>query len=133
MWELLRRFRALDSVARRMFFRVAVLLPAISLSLKMRGFRATQQALQHFSISPEEFGNLMSGFAGIVSLDGAPPDALLLQRMAERLAFRGPDGTHITTKPGAGFCFTFLRTVRRRSVRRSLAPSTDVSGCSATC
>jgi asparagine synthase (glutamine-hydrolysing) len=52
----------------------------------------------------------MSGFAGMVSLDGAPPDAQLLQRMAERLAFRGPDGMHITTKPGAGFCFTFLRT-----------------------
>jgi asparagine synthase (glutamine-hydrolysing) len=52
----------------------------------------------------------MSGFAGMVSLDGAPADAQLLQRMAERLAFRGPDGTHITTKPGAGFCFTFLRT-----------------------
>lgn len=52
----------------------------------------------------------MSGFAGIVSLDGAPPDARLLERMAERLAFRGPDGTHITTKPGVGFCFTFLRT-----------------------
>src|ERR1700738_2244587 len=52
----------------------------------------------------------MSGFAGVVSLDGAPPDALLLQRMAERLAFRGPDGAKITTKPGAGFCFTFLRT-----------------------
>ncbi len=52
----------------------------------------------------------MSGFAGIVSLDGAPADAHLLERMAERLAFRGPDGTHITTKPGAGFCFTFLRT-----------------------
>jgi asparagine synthase (glutamine-hydrolysing) len=45
-----------------------------------------------------------------VSLDGAPADAQLLQRMADRLAFRGPDGTHITTKPGAGFCFTFLRT-----------------------
>jgi|GraSoi2013_100cm_1033763.scaffolds.fasta_scaffold01898_4 asparagine synthase (glutamine-hydrolysing) len=52
----------------------------------------------------------MSGFAGVVSLDAAPPDALLLERMAEALAFRGPDGTHITTKPGAGFCFTFLRT-----------------------
>ena len=52
----------------------------------------------------------MSGFAGVVSLDGAPPDAGLLQRMAQTLAFRGPDGTHITTKPGAGFCFTFLRT-----------------------
>lgn len=52
----------------------------------------------------------MSGFAGIVSLDGAPPDTGLLERMAQTLAFRGPDGTHITTKPGAGFCFTFLRT-----------------------
>jgi len=52
----------------------------------------------------------MSGFAGIVSLDGASADAHLLERMTERLAFRGPDGTNITTKPGAGFCFTFLRT-----------------------
>jgi asparagine synthase (glutamine-hydrolysing) len=52
----------------------------------------------------------VSGFAGMVSLDGAPPDPRLLERMAQTLAFRGPDGTHITTKPGAGFCFTFLRT-----------------------
>jgi asparagine synthase (glutamine-hydrolysing) len=52
----------------------------------------------------------VSGFAGVVSLDGAPPDAQLLERMAERLAFRGPGGTHITKKPSAGFCFTFLRT-----------------------
>jgi asparagine synthase (glutamine-hydrolysing) len=52
----------------------------------------------------------MSGFAGVVSLDGAPPDARLLERMVQTLAFRGPDGTHVTTKPGAGFCFTFLRT-----------------------
>ena len=52
----------------------------------------------------------MSGFAGIISLDGAPPDKHLLERMAQALAFRGPDGSHITTKPGAGFCFTFLRT-----------------------
>ncbi|HWW18491.1 MAG TPA: asparagine synthase-related protein [Candidatus Saccharimonadales bacterium] len=52
----------------------------------------------------------MSGFAGVVSLDGALPDTHLLERMAQTLAFRGPDGTHITTKPGAGFCFTFLRT-----------------------
>ena len=52
----------------------------------------------------------MSGFAGMISLDGAPPDVPLLERMAQTLAFRGPDGTHITTKPGAGFCFTSLRT-----------------------
>ena len=52
----------------------------------------------------------MSGFAGMISLNGAPPDRALLEKMAARLAFRGPDGTHITTQPGAGFCFTFLRT-----------------------
>jgi Transglutaminase-like superfamily len=32
-----------------MFLRAAVLLPAISLSLKLRGFRATQQTLQNLS------------------------------------------------------------------------------------
>ena len=52
----------------------------------------------------------MSGFAGVVSLDGAPPDMRVLERMAGTLAFRGPDGTHITAKPSAGFCFSFLRT-----------------------
>src|SRR6267154_1381681 len=46
----------------------------------------------------------------MVSHDGAPANARLLERMAQRLAFRGPDGTHVTAKPGAGFCFTFLRT-----------------------
>ena len=52
----------------------------------------------------------MSGFAGMISLDGATPDRVTLEKMAARLAFRGQDGTHIATQPGAGFCFTFLRT-----------------------
>jgi asparagine synthase (glutamine-hydrolysing) len=52
----------------------------------------------------------VSGFAGVVSLDGAPPDENLVKRMADRLAFRGPDGTRIWKQPGAGFVFTFLRT-----------------------
>jgi asparagine synthase (glutamine-hydrolysing) len=52
----------------------------------------------------------VSGFAGMISLDGAAPDRQLLERMAERLAFRGPDGTHRRAQPGAGFCFAFLRT-----------------------
>ncbi len=52
----------------------------------------------------------MSGFAGIVSVDGAAPDAKLIERMAESLAFRGPDATQVWTCPGAGFCFTLLRT-----------------------
>ena len=45
-------------------------------------------------------GGLVSGFAGVVSTDGAPPDENLLKRMAERLAFRGPDGTRISTGRG---------------------------------
>jgi asparagine synthase (glutamine-hydrolysing) len=52
----------------------------------------------------------MSGFAGIISVDGGPPDLRLLQKMADQLAFRGPDATHVWTRPGAGFCFTLLRT-----------------------
>lgn len=52
----------------------------------------------------------MSGFAGMVSAGGEPPDRQLLERMAARLTFRGPDGTRISTRPGAGFCFTLLRT-----------------------
>jgi Transglutaminase-like superfamily len=37
-------------MARKMFFRAVVLLPAISLSLRIRGFQATQQTLQNVSI-----------------------------------------------------------------------------------
>jgi Transglutaminase-like superfamily len=46
MWELLRRFRMLEPGARGLFLRAAVLLPWISLSLRLRGFRATQSSLQ---------------------------------------------------------------------------------------
>jgi asparagine synthase (glutamine-hydrolysing) len=52
----------------------------------------------------------MSGFAGVVRADGETPDAKLIERMAERLAFRGPDATQVWTRPGAGFGFTLLRT-----------------------
>jgi len=50
MWERLQRFKALDSQARAIFLRAAVLLPVISLSLRIRGFRATQHSLQNFSL-----------------------------------------------------------------------------------
>jgi asparagine synthase (glutamine-hydrolysing) len=52
----------------------------------------------------------MSGFAGIVRSDGGTPDDRLIERMAESLAFRGPDATQVWIRPGAGFCFTLLRT-----------------------
>lgn len=52
----------------------------------------------------------MSGFAGVVCTGGSTPDPRLLKRMAAHLTFRGPDATHIWSRAGAGFCFTFLRT-----------------------
>src|SRR5277367_1563910 len=52
----------------------------------------------------------MSGFSGIVQADGGTPDARLIERMAEHLAFRGPDASQIWTRSGVGFCFTLLRT-----------------------
>src|SRR4030088_224163 len=72
----------------------------------------TASSLRHVRrcLPPSKFGDFVSGFAGFISLDGAPPDVRLLERMAQALAFRGPDGSLITTHPRAGFCFTFLRT-----------------------
>jgi len=46
MWEKLRRFSALDPGARNLFLRATFLLPFVSLSLRWRGFRATQSFLQ---------------------------------------------------------------------------------------
>jgi len=46
MWERLRRFSALERPARSLFLRATVLLPLVALSLRWRGFRATQATLQ---------------------------------------------------------------------------------------
>jgi hypothetical protein len=54
MWERLRRFSSLDSEARGIFVRAAVLLPVIGVSLKLRGFRATQESLLRFLAHPQQ-------------------------------------------------------------------------------
>lgn len=46
MWERLRRFSALGRPAQSLFLRALVLLPMVALSLRWRGFRATQATLQ---------------------------------------------------------------------------------------
>ena len=46
MWERLRRFSALERPARSLFLRATVLLPLVAVSLRWRGFRATQATLQ---------------------------------------------------------------------------------------
>jgi Transglutaminase-like superfamily len=48
MWERLQRFSLLNAEARGIFLRAAVLLPVISVSLKMRGFRTTQKFVLRF-------------------------------------------------------------------------------------
>ena len=52
MWERLRRFSALERPARVLFLRAAALLPLVSLSLRLRGFRKTQAFLQKFLSLP---------------------------------------------------------------------------------
>ena len=46
MWEPFQRYRALDSEARKMFRCAAVLLPLVGVSLRLRGYRRTQEWLQ---------------------------------------------------------------------------------------
>jgi len=48
MWERFRRFRALERPARGIFLRAAALLPLVALSLRWRGFKATQATLQAY-------------------------------------------------------------------------------------
>jgi hypothetical protein len=56
MWERFRRFRALERAARRIFLRAVVLLPLVALSLRWRGFKATQAKLQAYlsNANPEQ-------------------------------------------------------------------------------
>jgi asparagine synthase (glutamine-hydrolysing) len=49
----------------------------------------------------------MSGFFGILRMDGAAVEPRFLERVADRLSFRGPHGTCTWAKDGAGACFSF--------------------------
>jgi transglutaminase superfamily protein len=46
MWERLRRFSSLERPAQSLFLRAMMLLPLVALSLRWRGFRATQGTLR---------------------------------------------------------------------------------------
>ncbi len=52
----------------------------------------------------------MSGFFGIVRQDGRPVDQRLLETIAERMAFRGPDGHSVWVQNDVGGCFTLMKT-----------------------
>jgi asparagine synthase (glutamine-hydrolysing) len=51
----------------------------------------------------------MSGLAGILNLDGAPIDRILLERLTNSLRFRGPDAQRLWFRGQIGFGHTFLR------------------------
>jgi hypothetical protein len=46
VWQEFERYRRLNPGARKLFQRATVLLPQIALSLRLRGFRKTREALQ---------------------------------------------------------------------------------------
>jgi len=54
----------------------------------------------------------MSGFVGMVNLDGRPVDRALLDRMTKSLAFRGPDGQGMWSQGNAGMGHALLRVAR---------------------
>lgn len=70
MWERLRRFRRWPGAARLMFFRAAVLLPLISLSLRIRGFGATQK-WQRWPAPPETPANKENKASKIATVERA--------------------------------------------------------------
>jgi asparagine synthase (glutamine-hydrolysing) len=63
----------------------------------------------------------MSGFVGILNLDGAPVDQLLLERMTQAMAFRGPDALGIRSQGEIGLGHTLLRATREAAHERQPA------------
>jgi hypothetical protein len=55
MWARLHRFSALPRPAKFVFLRAVLLLPLLSLSLRLCGFRSTQRSLQKFIGRAENF------------------------------------------------------------------------------
>lgn len=60
----------------------------------------------------------MSGFVGIVNLDGRPVDRVLLGRMTGAMAFRGPDGQDTWADGCAGLGHTVLATTDAASLEQ---------------
>ena len=52
----------------------------------------------------------MSGFVVVANLDGAPIDPILMRRLTDALAFRGPDGDSIWTGQAIGLGHALFRT-----------------------
>jgi hypothetical protein len=80
MWEHLQRFKALEPPARGLFLRATALLPLIAISLRLRGFRATQSRLQTYLSKAE--------LESSTFLPTAPDRRALTARMVRSAAYR---------------------------------------------
>jgi len=81
MWEHLRGFKHLEPRARGLFLRASALLPVISLSLRLRGFRATRLRLQKY------LSNATSDASASLP-SGQDSRAALTARMVRSAAYR---------------------------------------------
>lgn len=89
MWEQLRRFSALDGDARWMFARATLLLPLISLSLRIRGFRFTQAVLQKLMTRAKALrAERSSGSASSASMNQLERMARMVRAAARRSVIR---------------------------------------------
>jgi len=59
----------------------------------------------------------MSGFFGLVRTDGTAVEPRFLEMIAQRLRFRGPEGSQTWAKDGLGACFAYLETGTRYQSR----------------
>lgn len=60
----------------------------------------------------------MSGFIGIINFDGEPIDKKLLEGLAKRIAYMGPDSLSFLIDGAAGFSHALFRTTRESSTEQ---------------
>jgi asparagine synthase (glutamine-hydrolysing) len=75
----------------------------------------------------------MSGFVGIINLDGAPIDRNLLRELTRSISYRGPDAQEIWCQGHVGFGHTMLRTTREAARERQPCSLDDETWIAADC
>ena len=128
MWERLRRFSALEGQARRLFLRAAMALPLIRLSLRWRGFRATQATLErlaaHRPVLPAAAENCAVLTARMVKAAGRHglrrasclEESLALWWLLARQGVRSEIRIGIRNDPRAGSAFAAHAWIERNGV-----------------
>jgi hypothetical protein len=88
MWKLLHRFSCLDRTSRGLFLRGVVLIPLVSISLRLRGFRATQETLRRGLRAA--VNSAASKSAPLAASDDVTP-IVRMMRAATRHSFGSPN------------------------------------------